>query len=61
MSDWPAVELQDLLCVKSELEDVVQKGEEGGEGEGADEDGDEPKLDHHLEVLLEQTLSAPFH
>ena len=45
-----------LLGVKSDLDPVVEEGEEGSEGEGGDEDGDEAELENHLEVLLEQAL-----
>ena len=45
-----------LLCVKSDLDPVVEEGKEGGKGEGGDEDGDEAELENHLEVLLEQAL-----
>ena len=47
-----------LLGVKSDLDPVVEEGEEGSEGEGGDEDGDEAELENHLEVLLEQALVA---
>ena len=45
-----------LLSIESDLDPVVEEGEEGSEGEGGDEDGDEAKLENHLEVLLEQAL-----
>ena len=45
-----------LLSIKSDLDPVVEKGKEGSEGEGGDKDGDEPELENHLEVLLEQAL-----
>ena len=45
-----------LLSIKSDLDPVVEEGKEGGEGEGGNEDGDEPELENHLEVLLEQAL-----
>ena len=45
-----------LLGVKSDLDPVVEEGEEGSEGEGGDEDGDEAELENHLEVLLEEAL-----
>ncbi len=35
-----------LLGIQPELEDVVEKGEERGEGKGGHEDGDEAVLDH---------------
>ena len=39
-----------LLSIKSDLDPVVEEGKEGSEGEGGDEDGDEPKLENHLET-----------
>ena len=45
-----------LLSIESDLDPVVEEGEEGSEGEGGDEDGDEAELENHLEVLLEQAL-----
>ena len=45
-----------LLSIKSDLDPVVEEGKEGGEGEGGDEDGDEPELENHLKVLLEEAL-----
>ena len=45
-----------LLSIKSDLDPVVEESKEGGEGEGGNEDGDEPELENHLEVLLEQAL-----
>ena len=45
-----------LLSIEPDLDPVVEEGEEGSEGEGGDEDGDEAKLENHLEVLLEQAL-----
>ena len=45
-----------LLSIESDLNPVVEEGEEGSEGEGGDEDGDEAELENHLEVLLEQAL-----
>ena len=45
-----------FLSIKSDLDPVVEEGEEGSEGEGGNEDGDEAELENHLEVLLEQAL-----
>ena len=45
-----------LLGVKSDLDPVVEEGEEGSEGEGRHEDGDETELKNHLEIFLEQAL-----
>ena len=45
-----------LLSIKSDLDPVVEESKEGSEGEGGDKDGDEPELENHLEVLLEQAL-----
>ncbi len=41
------------------LPSVVEECEEGGEGKGGHEEGDEPVLDHHLQVLLEQAHRLP--
>ena len=45
-----------LLSIEPDLNPVVEEGEEGGEREGGHEDRDEPELENHLEVLLEQAL-----
>ena len=41
------------------LHDVVGEGEEGREGEGGGEHGDEPVLDHQLQVLVKQRELVP--
>ena len=45
-----------LLSIEPDLNPVVEEGEEGGEREGGHEDRDEPELENHLKVLLEQAL-----
>ena len=47
-----------LLSIEPDLNPVVEEGEEGGEREGGHEDRDEPELENHLKVLLEQALVA---
>ena len=49
----PVVEVN-FLGIKPQLKDVVAQGKERSEGEGADKDGDEAKLDNHLQVLGKQ-------
>ena len=60
LSNWPSVLLKKFLGISPELNHVVDEGEEGSQGKGADEDGDEPILNHKLQVLVEQPLPSPF-
>ena len=54
-SDTPGL-TDKLLGVQANLHPVVEESEERGEGEGSYKDGDEAKLENHLQVLLEQAL-----
>ena len=77
LSDGTSVVEKNLFGVKPELQHVVTQGEEGGEGEGADEDRDESILNDlhhssnnklyfnqitdHLKVFIEESLLSPLH
>ena len=45
-----------LLSVEADLDPVVDEREEWRDREGNHENGDEAELEHHLEVLVEESL-----
>jgi len=44
-----------LVRIQSNLDNVVEEGKEGGQGEGGYEEGHEPILNHHLQILLKES------